>query len=221
MRVCLRVLPWGGRPFPLMAMKAPPCAITQAASAVQRCGGPRKAGPAAADLSFMSGCVSRDLEKSLGFVIPAVLSHPVLMLLAASPPQPCPWPQEGEERISWLHSRQTLPFYKQALLCAATQLVYTDASWSGMQPGTALRAWGGPGMSRGRAVPAKMGKGLFCSERLFSGWPTATPAFKAARKISGAESPLLFLRVTHERRKARFSQLAIVSRALGCCILKK
>lgn len=152
-----------------MATESLPRAMTQAASAAQRCGGPRKAGPAAAGVSFVSGCVSRDLEKSPGFVIPAARSPPVWMLLAASPPRPCPGPREGEERISSLPSRQTLPFYKQALLCAAAPLVCTAASWSGTQPGTALRASGGPGRSRGRAVPAKMGKGLFCSERLFFG----------------------------------------------------
>lgn len=63
-------------------------------------GAPGEQAQQRADLSFMSGCISRDLEKSLGFVIPAGLSHPVLMLLAASPPQPCPWPQEGKERIA-------------------------------------------------------------------------------------------------------------------------
>lgn len=78
-------------------------------------------------------------------------------------------------------------------------LVVRHAAWH--SPAGRGRVWD----VSGRAVPAKMGKGLLCSKRLFSGWPTATPAFKAARKISGAESPLLFPRVTRERRKAHFS----------------
>lgn len=84
-----------------MVIESLPLPITQGSESSAEVCGPLEKRPCKGETCLSClGAFPETLKNHWGFVIPAVLSHPVLMLLAASLPQPCPWPQEGKKRIA-------------------------------------------------------------------------------------------------------------------------
>lgn len=165
---------------------------------------PRKTRPRKENICLLClGAFPETLKNHWGFVIPAVCSHPVLMLFTASPPA-VPQAQEGKERIAdSILSRLSPPTNK---LCFVQ-----PHNWFKLMPrgkACSLAQPGGPGSALGclRAeLPLlTMGEGPVTRQHLFFSWPATAPAFRAAPTIFWAEFPLLFQHMTQEQKGTLF-----------------
>lgn len=98
----------------------------RAASPVQRCLGPQKSRPSKKEsLSFMSWCISRDLEKSLGHCHPScALTSCVDAFSSFSHPNPALGPQKVKREQLIPFSTGSLLFQTSPALCSHTIGLY-------------------------------------------------------------------------------------------------